>query len=170
MNMLSPTLALVIAMCGIQLCSAQGQLHLTNDTDTALAFTLISKDRKTDRWLGPRQITDINVSIDDDDRVLIIRTGGKTSKDLLASPTEVLNLRTFRTGLAQSGTFYAYVGGDPKHGFKFGFICLGPGTFIPFTNDANGKAEFDETIEQITDALVSKRRCKSIESKDTTSY
>ena len=114
MIILARTLAIAIAICAIQVCSAQGQLHLTNDTDTALAFTLISKDQKTDRWLGPREITDINVSIDDDDRVLITRTGGKTSKDLLASPTEVLDLKAFRTDLAESGTIFAYVGGDPE--------------------------------------------------------
>ena len=169
MNILARMLALAIAICSIQVCSAQGQLHLWNDTDTALAFTLISKDKKTDRWLGPREITDINVSIDDDDRVLIVRIGGKTSKDMLASPTEVLDLKAFRTDLAQSGTFYAYVGGDPKRGFKFGFICLGPGKFIPFTNDAKGKAEFDETIEQAKAAILLKR-CKSIRSTDTNTY
>ena len=167
MIILARTLAIAIAICAIQVSSAQGQLHLTNDTDTALAFTLISKDQKTDRWLGPREITDINVSIDDDDRVLITRTGGKTSKDLLASPTEVLDLKAFRTDLAQSGTIYAYVGGDPKRGFKFGFICLGPGKFLPFTNDAKGQAEFKETIESVKAAL---KRCKGIWPTDTKLY
>ena len=167
MNILSRTLALPIAICAFQACWAGGQLRLTNDTDTALAFTLISKDQKVDRWLGPREITDIYVGIDDDERILITRTGGNTSKDLLASPTKVLDLKAFRTDLAESGTIFAYVGGDPEDGFKFGFICLGPGKFIPFTKDAKCKAEFNDTIESVKATL---KRCKGIWPTDTKLY
>ena len=168
MIMLSQSLALTITLCTSHVCSAHTHsLRLTNDTDTPLLFTLVTGNKETDRWVGPREMTDIYVTCDENERVLITRIGGSTKKELLASPTKVVGVRAFRTDRQEAGVIIAYVGGDVTNGFKTGFVRLGPGKLVPYADDPEGKAEFDETIDSVKASL---KRCKGIWPTDNNTY
>ncbi len=141
-------------------------LRLLNDTDSAVAFTLITDERKFDVWLQPRATKDLYVEKNDNERVLILRIGGK-STDLLATPTRVLATRAFRPTDAQTSTVFVYVSGTLATIVDTKFICLGPGYWLPFEKNTKPDEDSTEIGKKIHDAL---KRMKIIDTTELTQH
>jgi hypothetical protein len=134
------TAAICLAASAAADTATADTLRLLNASDKAVTFSLVAGENIGSRRLEPRSWTDIEMEVDADERVLIVRDAGKSADALLATPSRVRETVVFRPEAVASRLLVAFFHQPEESEYGLELFAIGQGSLVPVREEPDAAA------------------------------